>query len=435
MLVQLCTAALLASASGGAFAGPTHANASSAYWNTAALVRLPTPHAAMLEVSGMLFDVSYQRAAEDPTRESAYPEVGFRTMAPDLSATLALALPWRSLRFVLGAFSPTGGGTRWPEDGPQRYHATDGTALTYGVVAGLLWSPSPRFGLAAGAGPLYALVELTSAYDFAAFVNALLPPGAGLFELEDPAMEGELALSAEGWTSVVTLGAYAEPVDDLRLAASFIAPQTARLGGEVNVRAPPALAGALPDHLVSPRGTFALSYPIPWVASAEAEVGLGRWSFAGLFQYVRRSAQRILRGQIVESEAGFIEGERLSVKELRDKWAAGLRATMVLDERWAIAARVDLSPRNIPKEAISPVNLDFTQLEANLGARLALAEGLGLEVTYGAARVVPIEVDRSIFNPRADPASGLALPSARGRYDAWAQKLVVALAATWGEAP
>lgn len=428
----LVTAFVVGSPAGGAWAGPATASGASAYWNPAALAQLQGTGGGLIELTGLLVRVAYQREAEDPSREPEYPEASFLSAAPDLFASFAAPTPWSSLSLIGGSFSPTAGGTRWPEDGPQRYHATDALALTYGFTAGLLWRLGDRFSLAVAGGPLYARVELASAYDFAGFINSKLPPGADLFALEDPAMEGKLELAATGWTHVVTLGALAKLTDALTLGAGLITAGAPTLVGTMNLTGPPAFAEALPDYVISPEGRLELAYPLPWIAHGELELVAGRVTYAAMFQYARRSVQRVLRAWVDEATAGYVEGAQVSIKETRDKWTAGVRADLALAEPWRIAARVDLSPRNIPKEALSPVNLDLTLVEGSLGVRYRASAAWTLDATYGVGVGVPVDVERSIFNPRADPASGLAAPSARGRYSALAHKLVLGAVMSFG---
>jgi hypothetical protein len=176
-----------------------------------------------------------------------------------------------------------------------------------------------------------------------------------------------------------------------------------------------------------------LAYPLPWFVSAEAKLTLGKWQVAPLLQFQRRSRQRVLVARVVESESDFIEGDQVSLRESRDEWLFGMRIARQVSDTVTLAVRGDVIPRNTPKEAINPVGLDFTLIEGNFGARILTGERTALELTAGAAYGIPVDVERSIFNPRADPNSGLAASSPIGRYSALGAKIMIAFSARLGD--
>ncbi len=436
MLSPLFATLLLASPTGGVFSGPTHANGSTIYWGPAVLGRLPPQTLVMGELIGYLIHVAYDRAAENPALEPDYPSVGFTSLTPDFCSTILFdidALEKHGIRLYAGTFSPSGGGTRWAKDGPQRYQGTFGNIITYGAMGGVIWSPNKRVSFAAGGGPLYFNVKLENAYDFGAFINSKLTPGADLFALEDPALEGYLKLAMTGWTVMGQLSADFMLLDNLQLTTAFFIAKNANLAGTADVQGPAALRDALPNLVVNPRGRILLPYPLPWFVNAELNLTLGAWEISPLVQFQRRSRQRVLVARVVESESDFIEGDQVSLREVRDEWMLGMRITRAINEKVRLAVRGDVTPRNTPKEALTPVSLDFTLIEGNVGARIVTSERSALEITASGIYAVPVNVERSIFNPRADPTSGLAQSSPIGRYSAFGAKLMIALSIRVGD--
>lgn len=432
----LLAALVLASPTGGVFSGPTHANGSTIYWGPASLGRLPPQTLVMGELIGYMIHAEYERAPENPATEPDYPSVSFNSVTPDFSATIMFdidALEKHGVRLYAGAFSPSGGGTRWPKDGPQRYQGTFGNIITYGAMGGVIWSPNKRVSFAAGGGPLYFNVKLENAYDFGAFINSRLTPGADLFALEDPALEGYLKLAMTGWTVMGQLSADFMILDSLQLTTAFFMAKNATLSGTADVQGPAALRDALPNLVVSPRGRIVLPYPLPWFVNAELNWTLGPWEISPLVQFQRRSRQRVLIARVVESESDFIEGDQVSLREVRDEWVLGMRVTRALSDKVRLGIRGDVTPRNTPKEALTPIGLDFTLIEGNIGGRFITSDRTALEVTVAGIYAVPVTVERSIFNPRADPASGLAQSSPIGRYSAFGAKLMVALSIRMGD--
>ena len=435
-MLSLCLATLVVgSPTGGVFAGPTHANGSTVYWAPAVLGRLPRQTLVMGEFVGYFVRASYERAAENPAAEPDYPPVSFASFTPDFSSTFLFdidALESKGLRLYAGTYSPSGGGFKWPKDGPQRYQGTDGHIITYGAVGGLVWSPTPRVSFSIGGGPLYFDVKLENAYDFGGFINSKLTPGADLFALEDPALEGYLSLNMTAWSVMGQLSADVQLLDNLELAAGFFMAKTPTLSGTVDVRGPAALRDALPNLVVNPRGRIEMVFPLAWYLHVEAKLTLGKWQIAPLVQFQRRSRQRVLVARVVESESEFIEGDQVSLREVRDEWMYGMRIVRMINETLSIAVRGDFTPRNTPKEAFTAASLDFTLVEGNIGARIRTSERTALELTASGIYAVPVNVERSIFNPRADPNSGLAQSSPIGRYSAFGGKLMIAFSMSFG---
>lgn len=432
MFVVALVSAVLASPTGGVFAGPTHASGCSGYWGAAVLGAEDKPQGIYVEGILYYFHAEYTRAAEDPMSGVTYPKVQFSSVAPDGCIAYVTDLPSRTLRLFAAGFSPSAAGARWPEDGPQRYQGTNGTILTYGFEAGLVWQATPWLWLAGGAGPLYENVKLAYAYDFGTFINSRLPPGSDLFAIEDPALEGSIDLAMSGWTYFGTLSAYAKPTTNLDLALSFFIAKNGQLSGTADVAGPAALREALPNLVINPQGRLELSYPIPWFLNFEAQWTVGEWKLAPMVQFQRRGATKALQARITESESNFIEGDQVSLREARDEVMLGLRVQRAMTDKLTVGVRFDVTPRNVPKEAISATNIDFTQIEGDLGMRYDFNPSWYIEATYAYIATIPVEVTRSIFNPRADPTSGLAQGSPLGRYTGFGQKLVVAFAYRFG---
>jgi hypothetical protein len=393
---------------------------------------LKAPHAVFIEARASYIHVGYQREPEDASTEPLYSRESFGIISPVGALTAVASTPWPELRAFAGVFSPTTAGTRWRRDGPTRYHVTDSTAFAYAAPVGAIWTASPRIAFAIGGGPLFVSLDQQASYDFGAYANRALPSGAQLFPFEDPELEGGLELDLHGWSTLVLASVYAKPAENFAIAVSGFLPQTPRLGGRLALAAPPSLADAVPAQIANPTADFRLTYPIPWALNAEAEVVIGRMTFALLGQIQGKSRQRLILGRVITSDSALLRGDQVSVRESRNEYTVGLRGSYKLDSGIEIASRFDVTPRNTPREAVSPLNIDFTLLELNLGARIPLTESITLEATYGAVLGVPVHVEASIFNPRADTLSGFALPSARGDYTVWAQKLVIGCNVAFG---
>jgi hypothetical protein len=433
LAAALLLAAPVARAAGGGsvWAGPSRASGSALPWNPAALAGEAPGLGAWVDLTGWYLGAGYQRQPEDAVHEPRYDPVGFQSVAPDLSFVLQAPTPSDHVRVLLGGYSPVGSGVAWPADGPQRYHATQAYAVGYALGAGLLLTPAPWLGLAALAGPTYYRVHLQYALDFGAFIDNQMPAGAGPFGLEDPTLRGTVTVDTSGWSWGAMLGAFARPASWCRLGVGFTTQRDANLEGKVDVVAPPLVHQALPDFRFEPRGRVHLRYPMPWQLGGELELEAGDTAVALTFQYVRARVQRHLFGSISNADPAFLAGPQVTVKETQDAWTAATRVSRRLGEELALGLRVALSPRNVPTEAVSPVNLSFTTIEAALGARWSWRRGRSVTLTYAFIYAVPVHVTWSIYDPRAPASSGLSAPSARGDYTGQGHRLVLGLDGLW----
>ncbi len=416
-----------ASPAGGVLAGPTRASGASAWYNPAALAELGGHSAALIEVSGLAYDIGYQRQPEDPSREPTYERVDFGGVTADPYFTLTLGWPWPGLHLIAGGFSPVAVGSSWPEDGPQRYHATRAQLLSYTVGVGVIAHPHRRLAVAVLAGPAYYRAQRENALDFGAVANQQLPAGAALFAVEDPTLQGWADVNLDGWSTVVTAGIWAEPLERWRIGLGLSLPQDVYLAGDVKVSAPAAFAQLLPGYNFTPKGSVDLDYRMPWTVSSETSYAFGKDEVALFFDYSRKRRQRVMLGSISEAEPSFIEGRLVSVHAGHDDWSLGMRWSRRLDRSWEVGARCDWDPRYIPKEALNAGNLDFTRIEAALGASWQSASGYRVALTYGYVYLPSIEVDRSLYSPYAPAGSGFDVSSGRGVYDAWLHKLTVSV--------
>ena len=418
---------------GGIFGGPTRASGSAAYWNAASLAELEAPWGAMLDLSLLHFDVSYLREGYDPRTGEPFGTTSFDTLAPNPGFTLCAPTPWPWLRIVSGGFTPATMFVRWEDDGPQRFHATESGLVTYAVTLGLLWRPSSRYGLTAAVGPVYGVLDLGYHLDFGAYANGLLPPGSQLLPLEDPQLEGRVDIQTSGWGLIGVVGAWARPLDWLRLGANLAMPSALALEGTFGLESTEALEQALPGFELATVGDIELDYPMYWEAHAEAEVMLGDLSFAIMGLVLPAPHSRTIIAHVENAGVDFVNGMHVSVNDTRHDWLVGARLGYRFDEAWELGARVDVDPRSIPDEIVHPGNMDFTSVHTGGGLRWRFAEGMFCDLAYTYMYMKSFKVESSVLNPYAPPDSGLAMPSGNGVYDAEAHSISMGIAGTFGE--
>jgi len=421
-------------ASGGIFGGAARASAAAGYWNPAAVGELGDAWSALVELQGIAFQARFERAGTDPNTGQAYPGVGFFSPAPSLDFTLVAPTPLPWLRFIVSGFSPLALAVDWPQDGPNRYHATNSMVLAYGIPVGVVVQPSRRWALSAGAGPMYGLLRSAYSIDFGAFANGQMTPGSQPLPLEDPQLEGRVTLSADGWNVLAMAGAWAQPFDSLRVGVGLAWPFGMTLRGRAAVKTSPSLEQALPGFKLDAAGNLAVDYRMAGQIQGEVEWIPGDWSFALIAQDWFAGVRAAVPARITDANVSFLNGDQLSVGDTRDEPMAGLRVSRRLDEDWEVGVRADFSRCAVPQEAMNPGNMSYNLLAFSAGARWRFSGRNILELGYMFVQGLDVRVGNSVFDPYAPPNSGLAAPSANGLYQARGHMLTLSLLAAGAEA-
>ncbi|MEM6533839.1 MAG: hypothetical protein AAF654_14555, partial [Myxococcota bacterium] len=401
---------------GGAFAGPTAESGSSVYWNAAAVGQNRNDGVRFfLEGGGSLIDIAYTRTDADPSSGRRFDTVDFAALSPSLQFLLQAptSVPW--LDILVGGFAPTTSGAGWPEDGPQRFFATDATIAAYTIPVGALMAPNDEWSFSLMVGPTWGFINTYNSFDYGAFANDQLPPGADPFPVESELLEGVNNLRANGFGLSATAGVYWKPTRNLRVGVGAVYNSTIDMNGTIDLALPESVEESTGIAL-EPSGDIAIDYRMPWSANAEIEYRVGAHRLATTFDFQRKSRQQASPAIVTNGNPSFVDGPRLSVSGRLDDWTIGIRDFWRLNEEWEIAARFDYDPRSIPNETLNPISLDFTTYEVAVGGRHQLTDSLAISMTYAFRYMQSIEVSNSVFTPRQAGDSGLNLPSANGQY-------------------
>ena len=412
-------------ASGGLFSGAAQSTGFSVANNPAALTPYEDEMTAAAEMTLDSLSIHYKRTGLDRRTGEAYEEVSFFLLAPDLAFTLSAPSRWDWLRVVGGGFVPMAASTRWPEDGPQRYYATGTMVLGYSLQMGVIIKPSSRYGFAATIGPMMTWLTMNSAYDYGNYANSLLPPGADLFTTEDPAMEGALHVKATGLSWIGVLGAWARPIDNLRLGVGLQIPQNPILTGELHVDVPETWDAALLGSDLEPVGDVTMLYPVPWRVHFEAEVQILKTRVALTGEFAKKSAEPVIITYVTDANPSFIEGEQVTAKSSLDDWEVGVRLTHPIDDHVTLGFYYLYDPRCVPDETITVVNLDFSVMIFGAGASWKLNDTTTINGTWAYRYLAPIHIEKSLFSPYAPSESGLSLEPPYGDYSGSSQRTSV----------
>lgn len=416
---------------GGAFAGPTRESGTSVYWNPAALAQSTPGVRLLLEGAAATFDIGYARAGVDPNSGRPFDAVSFQLLGPSASFLLSVPMTKGNLRFLVGGYSPLAVGANWPEGGPQRHHGTNQLLASYALPFGLLLAEKDRWGVSLMGGPVFGVFNADSAFDFGTFLNESLGPGAEIFAIEDPLLEGETRLRGRGFTGVLTCGLWLALTDRLRVGVGALYQHPLQLSGTVEIVPPDSVRESTGIEL-DLRGRLDVDYGLPWALNSELEYQAGSHALAITFDYIRNQQRIASAATISQGTVNVLNGPRVSVSGAVDDWTLGVRDIFTVNTDWQVSGRLDYDPRSIPDEVFSPVNIDFTSVEGAIGVRWTLDPELALSMTYAIRVLQPVTVRTSLYNPRQSSSSGLNYTPANGRYTAAPIHRIV-LGLDWGQ--
>jgi len=404
-----------------AFSGPTTATGASAGINPAAFAGTDRSLSAMAELGITYAVISYQREASGGLNPAVYAPVEFHAWLPDLPFSISIPTPWSSLNALVGGFFLATGGAQWPADGPQRYYSASSVLYAYSLDAGLLYSPSPDWGVALTAGPAFYYTSQHLAVDLGARLNDYL--GAVTVAPENPALEGWSAANAWTVAPAAVLGVWAAPGDSLHVGVGCILPAQPTLRGTVKTTLPAVVPRSLAS--LAPEGAIAIQYPMPWSVNLEADFFSKRWKFLPGLTYTHSRTQQATIANVTTAQPSLVEGTSPAIIAYHDSWTTSFGVAYVSELDWEVWARASYHHIAIPTEAVSPINMDFTYYALSLGVRWKLSEQRRLALTFIPTYLLPVHVTSSIYNSYAPASSGLQYPAATGWYRAAATQFYV----------
>lgn len=156
----------------------------------------------------------------------------------------------------LGAFSPFGMGTKWPEDWPGRYLATSSDLKTYNLNPVLSWQVTPSLAVAAGADAMFVKAELEKHLNLGSY-----PDGVQTF-------------SGSDYGYGYNLGLLYRIRPDLNFGLSYRSKIKVKVDGDAKFSVPQPASGSFPS------GTAHTELMFPDSANAGiAYTGINPWSF------------------------------------------------------------------------------------------------------------------------------------------------------------
>jgi long-subunit fatty acid transport protein len=466
-----------------AFAGPTATDLSAIYWNPAA-VGLIGGHQLMVGGSGRFTGTTVARAAIDPVTgqpggSRGFPEAHGRgrmhpfswPLGPGgfLAAGFSLA---NRFTLALGLYTPftertdyTAGG----DDGgqpPTRYHAVSTDLQNLALVPALSVRLGGGVRIGAAPGFLFSVGHLVVDEDTALAGGAAGDCGGTPCGAENPAaaarydVSSGLGLSDSSVSFTLGFGLH---IDRPRWAlgiAYLTRPLGTREGVEINGRytlvtpAPRAGGAAI---CTAQTGSDCVSghavYDLPDALHAGFDYKLGeRWLVGAALRWLNLSLHDAIRVRVVGPADGSLRAQGLEQdlvlhRGLQDVYELRLRGVVRFGGWLKLAGALRAATPSVDGEALSPAFVDGWTFEPALALRARLTGRLQLSAGYAVTLMVPVDVDRSVYDPGAQAAcvaaggdlrteacrkraTGQARPTAAGRYRTLTHNLGLTFTAT-----
>ncbi|MBM4372176.1 MAG: TonB-dependent receptor [Deltaproteobacteria bacterium] len=285
----------------------------------------------------------------------------------------------------LAVYAPNMYGAAMPEDEPTRYHATKVLFLSSRATASVAFRATRWFSLGANANLVHMYLTAER------FMNPLV--------LQDPDMrfagaatlapfDARLRLGGQAWTGSWDAGVLFEPLETLKIGASFVAGARATIRGKARLR---YADGARESS--SHRTNFVIPFTL--------KVGIN-WEFAKDFEIA--ADYRYYHYQVFQEQRTRLSDPIMGMEEFRDpkdyknasNWCVGLLYRVIPSLEFMVGYQEDYSP--IPDETYTLDNPSRDQRGISLGVRWQPLKRhrFGLAIVRNWFDLVDVQTSRAI---------------------------------------
>lgn len=423
---------------GSIFSGTVTGDASSVFWNPAAMTMLKGHHLMLFGGASPIW-ASYQRDIPSSYDGLPYAEASVGIVAP--SATLAAVTDAGLDRFRFGfAFSvPLVAGASWDKSyggrpSPTRYFVEDGYEVTFVSQLAVAVRINRFLSVAIGLDLYTTITKFTFELDFAAQINHVAcsaqPDSCSVdspLARENPALDAHGSNQGMGWSYGASAGLLFTPTPWLRFGLGL---HTG--GGNVDynvtlfIDVPPAardyIARFFPSIVLPPlEAELEAVVHVPMIINAGMAVEpMPRLELGFDFEWHDESETGLILGNLIEDRSGGFIHDIVLAKGKRDLFQFTLRGHYDLTDRWRLGGRAEYRPSTRAEEWISPVSLDFDRIGLHLGARWRVLPYLALSFEYSQYFLFDVTVKTTRFGFNPDPTTpeetGLDKPPPTGTY-------------------
>lgn len=385
-----------------------------------------TPASAHPDSGELLLNLQYVYSRVEMQLEGQDQEV---SQGGDLIPALAVAGPIGPVGLGLALMAPYGRGGDNGEDSSLRFHNQSGEVRVLEADLCLAAAPA-RWLTVGGAARVGAIaLETVNAVDTGVLIAGAVDGGEEA--LGDPFLEGtQSVLSGSGTAWGWAAGLRAEPAPGWAIAASYRSRLQGMVRADLSYYPSDALAVEitgevltwmeLPDELSVagqiPLGEATVTPELTWV-------GWSSWARLDTrLQGLRFSSRDPVLDGVLEGFGTTLEAlladmeASVTANGNRDILSGGVSVRGPLAPGWDLLGGAWYVPASVPDEYVNPGNVDFDTLDLRFGAAWSSRRRTRLTGLVDLYLAGERSVSGTLYDPLADGASGLALPSGDGRY-------------------
>jgi long-chain fatty acid transport protein len=386
------------------------ADASTVFWNSAGLVRLPDQQFSLggqlIKPAGRFVNTGSRTVVPPPSgvplTGSDGGGVGDSAALPNLYYSHQLNDKWA---MGLGINSPFGVATRYDKGWIGRYHALETQLDTINLNPSVAVRLSERLSLGGGLNIEYAKAHLSNAIDFSAvcLVQASVTPAlaplcaaSGLSVPGNPATDGKISVKGDDWGFGWNVGLMVDLSADTRMGLTYRSKIRHDIQGDAHFTKPatlPAPISTLPNFS---DGGVRTSIDLPETVALSFHTAVNdAWSLSAASTWTRWSRLRELRIRFDNGAA-----DATTQFEWRNTWRIAFGTEYRLNQNWALRSGVAYDQTPVNSSNRSERIPDANRLMFGLGASYRFSNSSTLDIGYAHGWVKDAAINLS------DPTAG-----------------------------
>jgi long-chain fatty acid transport protein len=341
-------------------------DSSAVFYNPAGLTQMES---AEMSMTTSLFFIRSQYRKDDGATTKMKKET---QAVPALSASLPL--PGRRFAAGLGVNFPYGLATRWPDDGPFRYVATESAMRHMQINPSLAYKVNDRLSFGVGAAYSNVAINLKSRLNVTA-LNGGFPSPDGKKELDG---------DGSGWG--YNVGVLFKPHERHRFGASYRSEIKTTIEGDArlsDLSGPASLFvfnGA--DYRVD--AETVIKFPASLILGYA--YAPGAWTFEADAEWVGYSSVDKIdirfKGESDATRQLILNAGNPTPMDWKDTWNLGLGANYKFNDAWQARGGYTFFPPVVPEATWSPSALDSAKHGFSLGGSYAAGKSFSIDLGY-----------------------------------------------------
>lgn len=292
----------------------------------------------------------------------------------------------KKLRGGLAVYAPNLYGASLPENGPTRYHLTQGFFAALHMTGTLAYQFTKHLSVGAGISAVYMRMQGQQ------YFNPLVSADPDMrFDASDAVRSQDIKMDlvSQGWTWDWNVGILIKPIETLGLGFSFISGADVKMKGDI--KATPAAGGGGKSRQTTTMAIpFTLRGGINWEVAPGFELGLDffYWHY------------QVLQEQVMKLDTPLYGiKEQRTPKAYKNAWniSAGLLYRPIDAVDVMVGYQRDTTP--IPDQTLSLDNITRSHHGVSCGVRWRALNWLAVGLTFQRTWYDLLNIQTSILNP------------------------------------